>query len=95
MPNNELILINESKLDSLQAAVINLKELVEQLITSQHKIEDWINETDAMKISGLSRGTLLKLRKKGKLSSSTLSGKQNFYRISDFKKLLDLNEQTR
>ena len=95
MPNNELILNNESTLDSLQATVHYLKGLIEQLITNQHKVEDWINETDAMKISGLSRGTLLKLRKEGKLSSSTLSGKQNFYRISDFKKLLDLNEQMR
>lgn len=95
MPNNELILNNDSTLDSLQAAVIYLKELVEQLITSQHKIEDWVNEKEAMKITGLSRGTLLKLRKDGRITSSTISGKQNFYRISDFKKLLDLNEQTR
>jgi len=95
LPNNELILNNDSTLDSLQAAVIYLKELVEQLITSQHKIEDWVNEKEAMKITGLSRGTLLKLRKDGRITSSTISGKQNFYRISDFKKLLDLNEQTR
>ena len=95
MPNNELILNNDSKLDSLQAAVFYLKELVEQLITSQHKIEDWVNEKEAMKITGLSRGTLLKLRKDGRITSSTISGKQNFYRISDFKKLLDLNEQAR
>ena len=95
MLNNELILNNDSKLDSLQAAVIYLKELVEQLITKQNKIDDWVNEKEAMKITGLSKGTLLKLRKDGRITSSTLSGKQNFYKISDFKKLLEQNEQTR
>jgi len=59
------------------------------------KIDDWITEKEAIRITGLCRSTLLKLRKEGELTSSTLSGKENFYRLSDIKKLLDLNETKR
>lgn len=84
-----------NKFEMLQIELSYLKDLMEQLIEAHNKIEDWITEKEAIRISGLSRGTLLKLRKEGQLTSSTLSGKQNFYRISDFKKLLDINEQKR
>lgn len=84
-----------NKFEMLQIELSYLKDLMEQLIEAHNKIEDWITEKEAIRISGLSRSTLLKLRKEGQLTSSTLSGKQNFYRISDFKKLLDINEQKR
>ncbi len=95
MPQTELILDTTSKLDSLQATVDYLKELLEKMMTRDAKIDDWITEKEAIRITGLCRSTLLKLRKEGELTSSTLSGKQNFYRLSDIKKLLDLNETKR
>jgi hypothetical protein len=95
LPQTELILDTTSKLDSLQATVDYLKELLEKMMTRDAKIDDWITEKEAIRITGLCRSTLLKLRKEGELTSSTLSGKQNFYRLSDIKKLLDLNETKR
>lgn len=85
----------DNSFEKIQTEISALKNLIEQLMESQIKIEDWITEKEAIRLSGLSRGTLLKLRKAGDLSSSTLSGKQNFYRIKDFKKLLEINEQKR
>lgn len=95
MLNNDYSSDTNNKPDSLQATIDSLKNLVEQLLMEHKRIEDWITEKEAIEITSLSRGTLLKLRKSGKISSSTLSGKQNFYRLSDFKKLLELNEQKR
>jgi len=95
LPQTELILDTTSKLDSLQATVDYLKELLEVMMARDAKIDDWITEKEAIRITGLCRSTLLKLRKEGELTSSTLSGKENFYRLSDIKKLLDLNETKR
>ena len=95
LTDDEFILEINGKLDSFQATINYLKDCIEKLVEGQYKIEDWITEKDAIRISGLSRATLLKLRKEGELTSSTLSGKQNFYRLSDFKRLLDTNEKKR
>jgi DNA-binding transcriptional regulator PaaX len=56
---------------------------------------DWINEKETISMTGLSRATLLKLRQEGKITSSTISGKQVFYKMADFKALLDKHEQER
>jgi hypothetical protein len=93
--DNEFILETNKKLDSFQATINYLKDIIEKLVDGQNKIEDWITEKEAVRITGLCRTTLLRLRKEGELTSSTLSGKQNFYRLSDIKKLLDLNETKR
>ncbi len=95
MLDNEFILETNKKLDSFQATINYLKDIIEKLVDGQNKIEDWITEKEAVRITGLCRTTLLRLRKEGELTSSTLSGKQNFYRLSDIKKLLDLNETKR
>jgi hypothetical protein len=86
---------NDNVLEIVQAQLSDLKKLVEQLVKNPLRIDDWITEIEAIQVSGLSRATLFKLRKEGTISSSTLSGKQNFYRLSDFKKLLELNERKR
>ena len=56
---------------------------------------DWISENEAVELTNLSKSTFLILRKKGKLSSSSISGKANFYRLSQIKKLLEENEKNR
>jgi biotin operon repressor len=53
---------------------------------------DWISESELCSLTGISRNTLLKLRQEGKIIRSSISGKKNYYRVSDFKKLLKINE---
>lgn len=81
------------KLDALQASVNILAEMVLKLQKDKTTFGEWVNEKEAMKITKLSRSTLLKLRREDKISSSFISGKTPYYKISDFKKLLDNNEQ--
>ncbi|MCB0410603.1 MAG: hypothetical protein KDD29_10320 [Flavobacteriales bacterium] len=56
---------------------------------------DWISEKEAVELTNLSKSTFLILRKEGKLTSSSISGKANFYRLSQIKKLLEENEKNR
>lgn len=56
---------------------------------------DWISETEAVELTNLSKSTFLILRKEGKLTSSSISGKANFYRLSQIKELLEENEKNR
>ena len=95
MYNSDKISNLRETLDAIQASIANLNNYLEQLTSKKENIGDWISEGEVKKITGLSRSTLLKLRKEGQVSSSTLSGKQNFYRLSDFSKLLNQNEQNR
>lgn len=82
------------KLNTLQVSINNIAEMLEKEVEGDLKFDDWITEEMAQKVSGLSRSTLLKLRKEGKLTTSTLSGKQNFYRMSGLQMLMDKNELT-
>ena len=95
MLNQESKTDQDNKFEMLHAELSDLKKIIEQLVEGQNKLDDWITEREAIRISGLCRSTLLTLRKQGDLTSSTLSGKQNFYRLSDFNKLLETNEQKR
>src|SRR4051812_41229597 len=71
-------------------------DLVTEAIAIQKKEQQlfgmWISEKELIKLTGLSRNTLLKLRKEGRITRSTISGKKNYYRLSDFKRILDENE---
>lgn len=70
-------------------------DLLIQVINVQNKRErtfgEWLEEKEIISLTGLSRNTLLKLRQEGRITRSTISGKQNYYRLSDFKKLLEKN----
>lgn len=76
----------ESKIDFLTDAV-DMQKKRDKLMG------EWVEEKVVMAMTGLSRNTLLRLRQQGHIIRSTLSGKSNFYRLSDFKKLLDKNEK--
>jgi len=54
---------------------------------------DFISEQQVKEITGLSRGTLLKLRNEGHISRSSIGGKSNFYRAGDFRRLLERREK--
>ena len=88
--NSEIL----TRLGLLQRAVEHLTAILEAG-KGKATLGDWISEAEAIGLTGLSRGTLLKLRNEGTISCSTLSGKSNFYRIGDFKKLLEKNEKER
>ena len=60
--------------------------------TKEQLLGAWVSEKELIALTGLSRNTLLKLRQDGQITRSTISGKKNYYRLGDFKKLLDKNE---
>ncbi len=84
----EQIRVLEHKLDQLF-----------KVLESKHQREkifgDWITENQAVKLTNLSKSTFLILRKEGKLTSSSISGKANFYRLSQIKELLEENEKNK
>ena len=69
-----------------------IAEMLYKLQKERTTFGEWVPEKEVIAVTGLSRATLLKLRNAGKVTSSTISGKQLYYRLSDFKKLLDKNE---
>jgi hypothetical protein len=54
---------------------------------------EWVSEKEIIEMTGLSRNTLYNLRLQGKITRSSIGKKKNYYRISDFKKLLEKNEK--
>ena len=88
MNNNECEYLKqlEQKIDLVLAALENQSKKEKLLGT-------WVSEKELMLMTGISRNTLLKLRQEGKITRSSISGKKNYYRLTDFKKLLDKNEE--
>lgn len=95
MYNSDQISNLDKKLDAIGVYINSLNIYLEQLTSEKENIGEWISENEAKRLTGLSKSTLLKLRKEGRIRSSTLSGKKIFYRRSDFNNLLDKNEQKR
>ncbi|OFY85358.1 MAG: hypothetical protein A3F72_03585 [Bacteroidetes bacterium RIFCSPLOWO2_12_FULL_35_15] len=89
---NEINISIIEKLDAVQASMNSIVETLDKIQKEQTTFGDWISEKETISITGLSRSTLLKLRKTGKVRKSTFTGKQLYYKLSDFKKLLDKNE---
>lgn len=85
--------------ESLQSILSRLEERLASIETKLEEVkgestlDDWIDEQTAKHITGLSKSTLYELRKSGKLTSSKLSKRRVFYRISDLSRLLDENEK--
>ena len=96
---NTTILAGMSQLmEHVRVLEFKLDQLT-KILESKHKQDkmfgDWISEKDAIELTDLSRSTFLNLRKLGKLTSSSISGKSNYYRLSQIKELLDENEKNR
>ncbi len=73
-----------------------LEDKIDLLLMQKKKTEllgDWIEEKEVIAITGLSRNTLLKLRQEGHITRSSIAGKRNYYKASDFKKLMSKNEK--
>jgi predicted DNA-binding transcriptional regulator AlpA len=80
------------RMDALQAAVNVLSDNVRKLYQERTALGEWVPEKKVIEITGLSRSTLLALRNQGKLSQSSIAGKSVYYKLSDFKKLLERNK---
>jgi hypothetical protein len=91
LPQADLAALQE-QLTDVQNKLNAIEALLLQNTQTENKIGDWVPASVAMKLTGLKRSSLLALRKTGKLTSSTISGKCVFYRRSDFEKLLNENE---
>lgn len=80
----DLIRLLEKKIDLLSDELIIQKK-------RDKLFGEWVEEKEIISLTGLTRNTLLRLRQEGRITRSTLSGKTNYYRLSDFKKLLEKN----
>lgn len=60
--------------------------------SKESKTGDWITEKEAQDLLGRSTGTLWRMRKDGKLTSSKLNGK-TYYSLKSIYKLLDKNKK--
>ncbi|MHB8261883.1 MAG: hypothetical protein ACYDCN_13700 [Bacteroidia bacterium] len=84
-----------NKINDLQETLNTMADVIKKMERNTMAFGDWISEEEVLKMPNvsISRSRLWELRKQGRVSSSSLNGKQLFYRLSDFKKLLDENEQ--
>jgi len=85
-------------IESLSKDILNLKNLIIGLASQLQEQDNtllggWISEEKAITITGLSKSSLYRLRKSGKVRSSFIVGKGMFYMLSDFKRLLDTNHR--
>jgi hypothetical protein len=91
--NTLLIAIEEAKFEALVAKVDALHNLVETLLAEKNNLAGYISQEDAEKLTGLSKSTLYKLRKRGELLSSSFGGRDVYYKRSDMEALLRKNEK--
>ncbi|TAH43648.1 MAG: DNA-binding protein [Bacteroidetes bacterium] len=80
-------------LKQLEQKIDLILEALENQTKKEKLLGTWVSEKELMLMTGISRNTLLKLRQEGKITRSSISGKKNYYRLTDFKKLLDKNEE--
>jgi predicted DNA-binding transcriptional regulator AlpA len=95
------------KVETLQASVYSIGEVVKALQTSVNSIEDavnklqygkvtlkdWIDQGEAMSITGLKKSALYELRKKNHLSSSKI-GRKTYYRLSEIENMIEEYEKS-
>jgi hypothetical protein len=95
--NQEIELMKiQCKMESIESLLNAINRQLSIRVTEKNTIgDDWVDQDTIMKLTGLGRTKLYELRKENKISSSTICGKDVFYRLSDFKKLLNTNEKNR
>ena len=79
-------------LKALEEKVDHLQATIAQLLEAKQTIGDWISEEATMKLIGLSRTALWKLRQEKNLLGVPIAEKKKFYRKSSIERLLDENE---
>lgn len=81
----------EDRLLNLELVIMDLKEQLLHRQLQEESIGEWLSEDRIMKITGLGKTSLYKLRKECKVSYSTIMGKGVFYKLADFERLLKKN----
>lgn len=81
----------QAELRDMHGKLNAIQLLLLQKAHADNKLGDWISEQDAMTLTGLGKTRLYQLRVTGAICASTLGGKAVFYRLSDFKVLLNKN----
>ena len=90
---NELEAILE-ELRLLRNEVESLKAVVEVERRRDKMFGEWASEKEISELTKLHRNTLNKLFRNAQITKTTLTGKKkNYYRLSDFRKMLDRNEK--
>ncbi|MGP8216405.1 MAG: helix-turn-helix transcriptional regulator [Bacteroidia bacterium] len=93
MEKQILIVIDETKLSALISKVDGLQVLVERILSEHNNQSGYVTEERAKEITGLSKSTLYKLRKAGRVASSSFGGRDVYYKSSDLETLLKENEK--
>jgi hypothetical protein len=85
----------EARLDALEDLLFSINQKLNTAITQNENIGGWLKEKDIIRITGLKKSSLYTLRRKNKITSSSIAERGVFYRLSDFEKLLNKNELKR
>ena len=95
--NQEIELMKiQCKMESIESLLNGINRQLSIRVTEKNAIgDDWVDQDTIMRLTGLGRTKLYELRKENKITSSTIAGKEVFYRLSDFIKLLNTNEKNR
>lgn len=81
----------EDRLLKLELVIIDLKEQLLHKQLREESIGPWLSEDRIIKITGLGKTSLYKLRKECKVTYSTILGRGVFYKLEDFERLLKNN----
>ncbi|MGE0568086.1 MAG: hypothetical protein AB7O73_09060 [Bacteroidia bacterium] len=88
-------MLTEITIAQLQSEIRQLNDRISELVL-QSRVEalsGWVTEECVIKLTGLSKSSLYRLRKKGEVRSSFFVDKGYFYKLDDFGKLLDKNHR--
>ncbi|HTA83479.1 MAG TPA: helix-turn-helix domain-containing protein [Bacteroidia bacterium] len=88
MDREILIVLTDKQFNELVGKLDSILHLLENLKVSSPTINNFLSQEKVEEATGLSRGTLLKMRKQGVLRASKLGGKKLYYNPEDFKNLL-------
>lgn len=77
----------------LKKEIALLKEAINVQTVKEQMFGPWIREKETIEITECSRGTLDRMKNDGEILGTKLSGKENFYLKSSFRKLLDKNSK--
>ena len=85
----------EARLDALENLLLSINQKLDTVLAENANIGGWLKEEDIIRITGLGKTSLYNLRRKNKITSSSIAERSVFYRLSDFEKLLNKNELKR
>ena len=84
-----------NRLEALEKSIDGLIKLLLNINSERQSLAGYIHQAEFMALARLSRSQLHKMRKEGKLSESSITGKTPWYRVEDLIKILKENEKLR